>query len=43
MFQELSCKTLYLGARVRRGPDWIYGDQDTGLAGTVVGRDDDRT
>ncbi|WAR08275.1 hypothetical protein MAR_018233 [Mya arenaria] len=30
------------GSRVRRGPDWRYGDdQDQGLAGTIVGHCDD--
>ncbi|XP_062595524.1 uncharacterized protein LOC134256866 [Saccostrea cucullata] len=28
-----------LGARVRRGPDWMWNDQDQGGPGTVVGHD----
>lgn len=30
-----------LGSRVRRGPDWHYGNQDQGGPGTVVGHDRD--
>jgi hypothetical protein len=28
-----------LGARVRRGPDWVWDGQDEGGPGTVVGHD----
>ncbi|XP_052100437.1 uncharacterized protein LOC127734546 isoform X2 [Mytilus californianus] len=38
-YVELKCYTLKLGDRVRRGPDWIYSDQDLDLPGTVVGQD----
>ena len=41
MFQELTCATLKLGDRVRRGPHWSFGDQDAHLAGTVVGQQND--
>ncbi|XP_076101476.1 uncharacterized protein LOC143071195 [Mytilus galloprovincialis] len=37
MFLELNLGTLKLGDRVRRGPDWSFGDQDRNLPGTVVG------
>ncbi|XP_071166214.1 uncharacterized protein [Mytilus edulis] len=37
MFLELNLSTLKLGDRVRRGPDWSFGDQDRNLPGTVVG------
>ncbi|XP_052100426.1 uncharacterized protein LOC127734540 isoform X1 [Mytilus californianus] len=37
MFLELNLSTLQLGDRVRRGPDWSFGDQDRNLPGTVVG------
>ncbi|XP_052100270.1 uncharacterized protein LOC127734446 [Mytilus californianus] len=39
LYLELSGTTLTLGDRVRRGPDWTYDDQDSGLPGTVVGQD----
>ncbi|CAC5378110.1 unnamed protein product [Mytilus coruscus] len=39
-FVELSASTLQLGDRVRRGPDWSFGDQDRNLAGTVIGQDE---
>lgn len=38
-YLELDCHTLTLGDRVRRGPDWIFSDQDLGLPGTAVGYD----
>ncbi|XP_076100871.1 uncharacterized protein LOC143070483 [Mytilus galloprovincialis] len=41
LYLELSCHTLTLGDRVRRGPDWTYDDQDLGLPGTAVGQDRD--
>ncbi|CAC5378112.1 unnamed protein product [Mytilus coruscus] len=37
-YVELKCNTLQLGDRVRRGPDWIYNNQDLDLPGTVVGQ-----
>ncbi|XP_071166441.1 uncharacterized protein [Mytilus edulis] len=40
-FVELSASTLQLGDRVRRGPDWSFGDQDRNLPGTVIGQDED--
>lgn len=41
LYSELVCRTLLLGDRVRRGPDWSFHEQDSGLAGTVVGQDSD--
>ncbi|VDH98865.1 Hypothetical predicted protein [Mytilus galloprovincialis] len=41
LYSELVCRTLLLGDRVRRGPDWTFQEQDSGLAGTVVGQDSD--
>lgn len=37
-FTELKFRSLQLGDRVRRGPNWLYDEQDSGLAGTVVGQ-----
>ncbi|XP_052100431.1 uncharacterized protein LOC127734543 [Mytilus californianus] len=37
-FTELTCRSLQLGDRVRRGPDWSHGNQDGHMAGTVVGQ-----
>lgn len=37
-FTELTCRSLQLGDRVRRGPDWSYGNQDGHMAGTVIGQ-----
>ncbi|XP_052100433.1 uncharacterized protein LOC127734545 [Mytilus californianus] len=37
-FTELTCRSLQLGDRVRRGPDWSHGNQDSHMAGTVVGQ-----
>ncbi|XP_063435638.1 uncharacterized protein LOC134716557 [Mytilus trossulus] len=39
LYNELVCRTLQLGDRVRRGPDWRFQDQDSGLDGTVVGQE----
>ncbi|VDI05811.1 Hypothetical predicted protein [Mytilus galloprovincialis] len=39
LYNELVCRTLQLGDRVRRGPDWRFEEQDSGLAGTVVGQE----
>ncbi|XP_071166175.1 uncharacterized protein [Mytilus edulis] len=36
-FTELTSRSLQLGDRVRRGPDWHYGNQDKQMAGTVIG------
>ncbi|XP_052100423.1 uncharacterized protein LOC127734537 isoform X2 [Mytilus californianus] len=41
LYVELKLNTLKLGDRVRRGPNWAYGDNDLGFAGTVVGQDRD--
>jgi hypothetical protein len=41
MYAELKCYSLQLGDRVRRGPSWRYDDQDSNMAGTVVGQDID--
>ncbi|VDI16815.1 Hypothetical predicted protein [Mytilus galloprovincialis] len=38
-FTELTCRSLQLGDRVRRGPDWRFGNQDNHLAGTVIGQE----
>lgn len=37
-FTELTSRSLQLGDRVRRGPDWHYGNQDKQMAGTVIGQ-----
>ncbi|XP_052098855.1 uncharacterized protein LOC127733549 [Mytilus californianus] len=37
-FTEITCRSLQLGDRVRRGPDWNSGNQDNYMAGTVVGQ-----
>ncbi|OPL33625.1 hypothetical protein AM593_00474, partial [Mytilus galloprovincialis] len=37
-FTELKFRSFQLGDRVRRGPNWAYDEQDSGLAGTVVGQ-----
>ncbi|XP_052100273.1 uncharacterized protein LOC127734448 [Mytilus californianus] len=41
-FTEMKFRSLQLGDRVRRGPNWLYNEQDSGLAGTVVGHTFDR-
>lgn len=38
-FTELTCRSIQLGDRVRRGPDWRFGNQDNHLAGTVIGQE----
>ncbi|XP_063431233.1 uncharacterized protein LOC134713877 [Mytilus trossulus] len=38
-YTELTCRSLQLGDRVRRGPDWRFGNQDNHLAGTVIGQE----
>lgn len=35
-YAETNYRTLQIGDRVRRGPDWIFENQDSGLPGTVV-------
>ena len=42
MFSEgvMSGHLLPLGTRVVRGPDWQWGNQDSGLPGTVVQHED---
>ena len=42
MFSEgvMSGHRLPLGTRVVRGPDWQWGNQDSGLPGTVVQHED---
>lgn len=42
LYTELRCKTLSLGDRVKRGPDWSYGEQDSRLDGTVIGQSEIR-
>ncbi|XP_063433137.1 uncharacterized protein LOC134715128 isoform X2 [Mytilus trossulus] len=37
-FTELKFRSFQLGDRVRRGPNWAYDEQDSGLAGTVIGQ-----
>ncbi|XP_052100278.1 uncharacterized protein LOC127734449 isoform X2 [Mytilus californianus] len=39
LYNELVCLTLQLGDRVRRGQDWRFQEQDSGLVGTVVGQE----
>lgn len=39
-FNEVNCRTLSLGDRVRRGPNWVFENQDSGLPGTVIGKRD---
>ncbi|CAG2195779.1 unnamed protein product [Mytilus edulis] len=41
LYSELACRTLLLETGVRRGPDWKFHEQDSGLPGTVVGQDSD--
>jgi len=38
MYVELKCYLLQLGDRVRRGPSWRYDDEDSNMAGTVIGQ-----
>lgn len=40
LFIELSSKTLSLGDRVKRGPNWVFGEQDSRRPGTVVGENE---
>jgi hypothetical protein len=35
--QRVSRNNISIGLRVKRGPDWSYGDQDGGGAGKVLG------
>lgn len=37
LYAELSCRTLKLGDRVKRGPHWMFDEQDSRLPGTVIG------
>lgn len=41
LYNELECRSLQLGDRVRRGPNWMHEEQDSGRVGTVVGQDQD--
>ncbi|KAL3865871.1 hypothetical protein ACJMK2_043220 [Sinanodonta woodiana] len=36
---KLEKKLLLIGTRVRRGPDWRFGDQDSKGVGTIIGYD----
>ncbi|CAC5419364.1 unnamed protein product [Mytilus coruscus] len=40
-FKETQWKSVKLGTRVRRGPNWHWSNQDSNMAGTVIGEDDD--
>ena len=40
-FRELTCHSLKLGDRVRRGLYWRYGNQDHDQPGTVIGQIND--
>ncbi|XP_052099554.1 uncharacterized protein LOC127734036 [Mytilus californianus] len=42
-FKQTQWKSIQLGTRVRRGPNWHLGNQDSNMAGTVIGEDDDGT
>lgn len=33
--------SIRLGTRVRRGPNWHWKNQDSNMAGTVIGEDND--
>jgi len=35
--QRVDSSNVLVGLRVKRGPDWTYGDQDSGGAGRVLG------
>ena len=35
--QRVDSTNILVGLRVKRGPDWTYGDQDSGGAGKVLG------
>ena len=35
--QRVDGSNISIGLRVKRGPDWRYGDQDGGGAGKVLG------
>ncbi|XP_052100600.1 uncharacterized protein LOC127734651 [Mytilus californianus] len=38
-FKQPNCQAVQLGTRVRRGPDWQWQNQDSEMAGTVIGED----
>ncbi|CAG2233787.1 unnamed protein product [Mytilus edulis] len=38
-FKQPNCQTVQLGTRVRRGPHWQWQNQDSEMAGTVIGED----
>lgn len=40
-FKQSKCTAVQLGQRVRRGPNWQWKNQDSNMAGTVIGEDDD--
>lgn len=40
-FKQPRCKAVQLGTRVRRGPNWQWKNQDSNMAGTVIGEDKD--
>ncbi|XP_076102237.1 uncharacterized protein LOC143071656 isoform X3 [Mytilus galloprovincialis] len=40
-FKQSKCPAVQLGQRVRRGPNWQWKNQDSNMAGTVIGEDDD--
>ncbi|XP_063433350.1 uncharacterized protein LOC134715232 isoform X2 [Mytilus trossulus] len=38
-FKQPNCQAVQLGTRVRRGPHWQWQNQDSEMAGTVIGQD----
>ncbi|XP_071167685.1 uncharacterized protein [Mytilus edulis] len=40
-FKQPKCQAVQLGTRVRRGPNWQWKNQDSNMAGTVIGEDND--
>ncbi|XP_076102794.1 uncharacterized protein LOC143071960 isoform X2 [Mytilus galloprovincialis] len=38
-FKQPNCQAVQLGTRVRRGPHWQWQNQDSEMAGTVIGED----
>ncbi|XP_052100602.1 uncharacterized protein LOC127734652 [Mytilus californianus] len=40
-FKQPKCQAVKLGTRVRRGPNWQWKNQDSNMAGTVIGEDKD--
>ncbi|CAC5419363.1 unnamed protein product [Mytilus coruscus] len=40
-FKQTKWTAVQLGTRVRRGPNWHWKNQDSNMAGTVIGEDED--